>query len=161
MQIPFVKSTIFENCRNVNINMKYSVKIHGDTSICNEGKYVWICYSKKFLMRWNEIVNRYTWKMEIDIINNFSCIEIWILRSYSRKCGQICRNFIVFGLGISLFRNKRFVLNEMFQQNTSKFAIFFWNMKTHVVFYRFSFGVTLFLPLMNALVYVNIDQGIH
>ena len=56
MQIPFVKSTIFENCRNVNINMKYSVKIHGDTSICNEGKYVWICYSKKFLMRWNEIV---------------------------------------------------------------------------------------------------------
>ena len=83
-------------------------------------KYVWICYSKKFLMRRNEIVNRHTWKL---ILNNFSCIEIWILRSYSRKCGQICRNFIVFGLGISLFRNKRFVLNEMFQQNTSKFAI--------------------------------------
>ena len=39
MQIPFAKSTIFENCRNVNINMKYSVKIHGDT-ICNEGKYL-------------------------------------------------------------------------------------------------------------------------
>ena len=26
--------------------------------------------------------------------------------------------------GMSLFRNKRFVLNEMFQRNTSKFAIF-------------------------------------
>ena len=88
---------------------------------------VWICYSKKFLMRRNEIVNRHTWKL---ILNNFSCIEIWIRRSYSRKCGQICRNFMVFGLGISLFRNKRFVLNEMFQQYASNFSIFRLQSKT-------------------------------
>ena len=40
---------------------------------------------------------------------------------------------------------------------------YFWNMKienTHS-FFRFSFRATLFFPLMNALVYVNIDQGIH
>ena len=37
------------------------------------------------------------------------------------------------GSGGALFRNKRFALNKMFQQNASKFAIF----------------------------YVDIDQGIH
>ena len=34
----------------------------------------------------------------------------------------------------------------------------FWNTKTHVVF---SFRAALFFSLMNALVYVNIEQGIH
>ena len=33
--------------------------------------------------------------------------------------------------------------------------------KTHVVFFRFSFHATLCFYLMNALVYVDIDQGIH
>ena len=33
--------------------------------------------------------------------------------------------------------------------------------KTHVVFFHFSFCATLYFYLMNALVYVNIDQGIH
>ena len=38
---------------------------------------------------------------------------------------------------------------------------YFWNMKTHVFF--FSFSATLFFPndLMNALAYVDIDQGNH
>ena len=52
----------------------------------------------------------------------------------------------------SLFRNKRFALNEMFQRNDSKFAIFL---------FCFSFRPILYFYLMNALVYVNIDQGIH
>ena len=38
---------------------------------------------------------------------------------------------------------------------------YFYHMKTHVVFFPFSFRATLFFPLMNALVYVDIDQGIH
>ena len=40
---------------------------------------------------------------------------------------------------MTLFRNKRFALNEMFMQNASKFAIFYVSEK----------------------VYVDIDQGIH
>ena len=35
---------------------------------------------------------------------------------------------------------------------------YFWNMKTFV---DFSFRANLYFPLMNALVYVDIDQGIH
>ena len=52
------------------------------------------------------------------------------------------------------------MLDEMFQQNASKFAIFLENENSHSLF-RFSFRATLFSPLMNALVYVDIDQGIH
>ena len=37
---------------------------------------------------------------------------------------------------------------------------YFWNMKTHVLFY-FSFHATLFSSLMNVLVFVEIDQGMH
>ena len=33
--------------------------------------------------------------------------------------------------------------------------------KTYVVFFRFSFRATLYFYLMNALVYVDIDQGIQ
>ena len=34
---------------------------------------------------------------------------------------------------------------------------YFYHMKTHIVFFCFSFRATLFFPLMNALVYVDID----
>ena len=37
---------------------------------------------------------------------------------------------------------------------------YFWN-TTQVFFFHFSFYATLFFPLTNAHVYVNIDQGIH
>ena len=37
---------------------------------------------------------------------------------------------------------------------------YFWNTKTHILLF-FSFRAALFLSLMNALVYVDIDQGIH
>ena len=39
--------------------------------------------------------------------------------------------------------------------------LYFMYKKTHVVFCRFSFSATLYFYLMNAQVYVDIDQGIH
>ena len=50
------------------------------------------------------------------------------------------------------------MLDEMTQQNASKFAIFYIYENPKLLF---SFCATLFFPLMNALVYVDIDQGIH
>ena len=38
---------------------------------------------------------------------------------------------------------------------------YFMYKKTHVVFFVFSFHATLGFYLMNTLVYVDIDQGIH
>ena len=58
----------------------------------------------------------------------------------------------------TLFINKRFALNEMFQGNASKFAIFYIGVYENP---KFSFRATLLFPLMNALVYVDIDQGIY
>ena len=57
---------------------------------------------------------------------------------------------------VALLPISEFVLDEKFLQNTSKFAIF------HIYenpILLFSFRATLFL--VNALVYVDIDQGIH
>ena len=58
---------------------------------------------------------------------------------------------------MALFRNKRFMLDEMTWQNLPYFI----NSKTQSCFFHFSFRATLFYPLMNAPVYVDIDQGIH
>ena len=63
-------------------------------------------------------------------------------------------------VGATLFRNKRFALNEMIQRNASKFAILLEYQNPHT-FFRISFHATLIFPLMNAMVYVDIDQGIH
>ena len=60
----------------------------------------------------------------------------------------------------SLFRKKRFMLDENFQQNASEFVIFYIHENPKLLF-LFLFHATLFFSLMNALVYVNIDQGIH
>ena len=38
---------------------------------------------------------------------------------------------------------------------------YFMYKKIYVVFFRFLFRATLYFYLMNALVYVDIDQGIH
>ena len=54
--------------------------------------------------------------------------------------------------------NKRFKLDEMFKQNTLKFAIF---LEHENPYSFFSFCATLFFPLMNAMVYVDIEQGIN
>ena len=60
-----------------------------------------------------------------------------------------------------LFRNKRYMLDEMFLKNASKFTKYiFWNTKTGdvVIFFHF---ILLAFPTINALVYVDINQGIH
>ena len=59
---------------------------------------------------------------------------------------------------MSLFRNERFMLDEMTGRNASKFAIFYIYEDPKLLF---SFCVTLFFCLINAQVYVDIDQGIH
>ena len=46
------------------------------------------------------------------------------------------------------------MLDEMFQQNASKFAILL-EYENPRSFFRFSFRATLFFPLMNSLVYVE------
>ena len=58
-----------------------------------------------------------------------------------------------------LSRNKKFVLKEMFQQNAWKLDIFYVFIRRHA--YCFSFRATLFFPVMNALVYVDINEGIY
>ena len=58
----------------------------------------------------------------------------------------------------SLFRKKRFMLDEMFQQNASKFAIFL-EYENPRSFFHFSFRATLVFLLMNALVYVDIKTS--
>ena len=55
----------------------------------------------------------------------------------------------------ALFRNKRFMLDEMFQRNASKFAIFL-EYENPCSFFHF---VLLFFSLMNALVYIGIHWG--
>ena len=45
----------------------------------------------------------------------------------------------------TLFRNKRFMLDEKFQGNASKFAIFLENENLHS-FFHFSFLATVFFP---------------
>ena len=57
---------------------------------------------------------------------------------------------------MSLFINKRFILNLMPQQNTSKFAIFYEYENPKLLFPFFILG-----NFMNVLLYVIIDQGIH
>ena len=60
----------------------------------------------------------------------------------------------------SLFRNKRFMLVEMTRSNASKFTIFYIVYENPKFFFHSLFCATLFFHLMNALVYVDIDQGI-
>ena len=50
------------------------------------------------------------------------------------------------------------MLDEKFQRNTSKFAIFYIYENLKWLF-RFSFLTTLYFSIMNALVYVDIDHG--
>ena len=63
-------------------------------------------------------------------------------------------------LSTPLLPISEFVLDKKFQRNASEFAIFYIykNPKLH---FLFSFRATLFFLLMNAPVYVNIDQGIN
>ena len=60
----------------------------------------------------------------------------------------------------TLFRKKRFLVNLKTERNASKFAMFM-EKENPRSFFRFSFRATFIFPLMNALLYVDIDQGIH
>ena len=53
------------------------------------------------------------------------------------------------------------MLDEMTLTKMLQNVPHFWNTKTQVVFFSFFISFNLIFPLMNALVYVNIDQGIH
>ena len=55
---------------------------------------------------------------------------------------------------ITLLPILRFLLDEKFQRNASKFAIFY-IYENPSSFFRFSFRATLYIYLMNALVYVK------
>ena len=57
----------------------------------------------------------------------------------------------------SLFRNEKFVL-EMFQQNASKFVTFY---LIPMNYFSFFISNNFTFSLINALVYVDIDQDIH
>ena len=59
----------------------------------------------------------------------------------------------------SLFRNKRFLVNLKTKRNASKFAMFM-EIENLCIFFVFNLEQPSF-SLMNALVYVKIDQGIH
>ena len=67
---------------------------------------------------------------------------------------------VQFRVDAALFKNKRFMLDEIFQQNASKFAIIL-EYENPCSFLSISFRATLSFYLINALVYVDIDQGIH
>ena len=52
------------------------------------------------------------------------------------------------------------MLDEMTRRNASKFVIFYTYENPKMLF-SFRVRAVLFFPLMNALVYVDIDHGIH
>ena len=56
-----------------------------------------------------------------------------------------------------LFRQKRFMLDEKFQRNASKFAIIYMYKNPKLLFPFFISCYFIFFPLMNVLVYFNID----
>ena len=59
-------------------------------------------------------------------------------------------------ISFALFRNKRFMLDEMTLRNASKFAIFHIYKNSNLIF-----RATLLFSLMNALFYVDIDWDMH
>ena len=72
-----------------------------------------------------------------------------------KKCsitGKIVRQYNKY----TLFRNQGFMLDEMIQNSP-----YFWNMKNLVVFFSFFISCYFIFSLMNELVYVDIDRGIH
>ena len=60
----------------------------------------------------------------------------------------------------SLIRNMRFVLNEKLPQNASRFAILL-EYENPRSFFLFFISCYFIFPLMNAVVYIDIDQSIH
>ena len=71
-------------------------------------------------------------------------------------------NIIISMYIVTLLPISGFVLNEKFQRNASKFAIsiIYENPKLLFPFYISDYFI-FFSPVNDALVFVNIDQGIH
>ena len=98
-----------------------------------------------------------------DILRTFSIVFIFLSTANARSLKFAKKTWfhekIVTKLtSASLFINKRFLLNKMFQQNASKFAIFyvyFMYKKPHVVFFVFHFMQLYIFTLW------MVDQGIH
>ena len=59
-----------------------------------------------------------------------------------------------------LFKKKRLILDEMTRRNVLKFVIFYIHKNPNLLF-PFHFFLSLFFPSINALVNVNIVQGIY
>ena len=95
-----------------------------------------------------------------EIILNFCWFHHQALLSFFQNLYLII-TFSAYPILITLFRNERFALNDMFhQRNVSNFAIISCSIrKPRQFFICFSFHATLLFPFINALVYV--DKGIH
>ena len=79
-------------------------------------------------------------------------------RNFFWKC-EICME------KIHQFQSNYFILTSIYMEKLlilkAKMIIIVWRPFVPCSFFRFSFRATLNFPLMNALVYVDIDQGIH
>ena len=69
---------------------------------------------------------------------------IWVILTFVHSSISINTNLR--SKGPTLFRSKRFALNEMFLQNVSRFAIFYVK-PIHKYFFFFAFRTTLFFSL--------------
>ena len=64
-----------------------------------------------------------------------------------QNCDKNCKSyFVLIFAEYQLFRNKRFMLDEKFQQNASKLTIFL-GYKNPCIFFHFSFHAILFFSL--------------
>ena len=89
--------------------------------------------------------------MKSTILNTFHEKEQFNLQ-------PIIRHLIRYG--VALFRKKRFLVNLKTERNASKFAMFM-EKESPCSFFSFFIYSNFHFPLMNALVYVDIDQSIH
>ena len=87
-----------------------------------------------------------------------------LLKTFKKVCEVPKRLLLKYFLSIwnlihtiPLFSNKGFMLDEMFEWNTSTFAIFLEYENPCSLLFCFSFHTTLFVALINALVYVDIE----
>ena len=70
------------------------------------------------------------------------------------------RNAIICRVKVYSFQFKGLCLMKSSSETLQNLPYFI-HTKTQSCFFHFSFRATLLFPLMNALVYVDIDQGIH
>ena len=72
---------------------------------------------------------------------------------------NLCINLLILKSAAHV-QNKCFALKFKFRRNPSKFPTFIYK-ENPSSFFHFSFRATFIFPFMNALVYVDIDQGGH